>query len=259
MNNTFNINRFGKLIKQQYQLSGKSLGLALASIFIGYSIILLFFTFKNISISAFDWVPYFLSLNVIIAVPFAAYAFPAFRSKVKTFDYLLLPSSVAEKFTFNVIVRIIAPWIILPVIFYVSAHVAAELALWYNPQASIEAFSLSTLFKAVESDQDNSLLFISVILLGIINQSVLFTGAAVFKKHPLVKTLVTIGITAVIIFFYFYIIIEWAEIFKSGRMPWFTSIESTDTTTYYLIGLELILLITTLAFAFFKVKEKEIV
>jgi len=257
MNNTFNINRFGKLVKQQYQLSGKSLALTLSSIFIGYTLILLIFTFNNSHISSIEWLPFFIILNTGIALPFAAYAFPAFRSKEKTFDYLLLPCSITEKFTFNIIVRIIAPWIVLPIIFYVSSRLATELALWYHPYTNIEAFSLSTILGQIDHDK-LGIALTSIVLTALIHQSVLFAGATVFKKQPLIKTLVVLGITAGIVIFYFYTIIEWAEIYKDGRMPWFVVFENKETAVNYLIGLEIVLLITTWAYAFFKVKEKEI-
>jgi len=61
-----------------------------------------------------------------------------------------------------------------------------------------------------------------------------------------------------VVAFYLYIIIEWAEIYKGGRMPWFALQDSKDSAPYFLIGLETALLITTWAYAFFKVKEKEI-
>jgi hypothetical protein len=257
MNNTFNIYRFCKLIKQQYQLSGKNSALALLSILFGYTIILMIFTFNNSQIRAIEWFPFFIVLNGGLALPFAAYAFPAFRSKEKTFDYLLTPCSITEKFTFNVIVRILLPWIILPVIFYISSRIAAELSLWYHPNYSIETFQLSSLVENVNSKQ-SSLILTVAFLMHIIVQSVFFAGATVFKKNPLIKTLVAIGVTMVVTIFYFYIIIEWTEIYKNGRMPWIGIFGNKESTGYYLVALEIIGLITTLAYAFFKVKEKEI-
>ncbi|MBR8536815.1 hypothetical protein KDU71_14670 [Carboxylicivirga sediminis] len=257
MNNTFNINRFGKLLKQQYQLAGKTLALALASIFIGYTLILLIFTFNNAYIATMEWLPFFIILNSAIALPFAAYAFPAFRSKEKTFDFLLLPCSVTEKFTLNLIIRIIAPWIVLPVIFYISSRLATELALWYFPQSNIEGFRLWAIFSQIDHD-DLFFAIVSIILTGLIHQSVLFTGATVFRKQPLIKTLLILGAVAGIIIFYFYIIIGWVEIYKNGRIPWFAVFENNENTVYYLIGVEIALLITTLAYAFYRVKEKEI-
>ncbi|WP_289053315.1 hypothetical protein [Carboxylicivirga marina] len=257
MNNIFNINRFGKLIKQQYQLSGKNLVLALSSIFIVYTAILLLFTFNNSSIETLEWLPFFIILNTVIALPFAAYAFPAFRTKEKTFDYLLLPCSVTEKFTLNIIIRILAPWIVLPTIFYISSHLASELAQWHNPALKIESFSLSTILGQINHD-DLRIAIPSIILSALIHQSVLFAGATVFKKQPLIKTLVAIGIVASVIIFYFYIIIEWADIYQNGKMPWFAIIENKESAIHCLLGLEIVLLTTTWAYAFFKVKEKEI-
>ncbi|WP_430814399.1 hypothetical protein [Carboxylicivirga sp. RSCT41] len=257
MNNTFNINRFNRLIKQQYQISGKNSALALLSILIGYTLILLTFTFNKYNIEAIEWLPFFIMLNGAIALPFAAYAFPAFRSKEKTFDYLLIPCSTTEKFIFNIMVRIVLPWIILPVIFYISSHIATELSLWFNPDYYIESFRLSAIFEEVNTEQF-SIILTAMILMALIAQSLLFAGATVFKKQPLIKTLVIIGATIAFVIFYFYIIIEWVEVYDSGRMPWVATFENKDSTGYYLVALEIIGLTTTWAYAFFRVKEKEI-
>ncbi|MCG8579515.1 MAG: hypothetical protein MI866_06350 [Bacteroidales bacterium] len=257
MNNTFNINRFNRLIKQQYQISGKSSALALLSILIGYTLILLTFTFNDSNIEAIEWLPFFIMLNGAIALPFAAYAFPSFRNKEKTFDYLLLPCSTTEKFTFNILVRIFLPWLILPVIFYFSSHIATELSLWFNPDYTIESFQLSAIFEEVNTEQF-TLILSAIILMALITQSLLFTGATAFKKQPLIKTLVIIGATIAVVIFYFYIIIEWAEVYDNGRVPWIAIFSNKESTGYYLVALEIIGLITTWAYAFFKVKEKEI-
>ncbi len=257
MNNTFNINRFVKLAQQQYQLSGKTMGLALASIFVGYTLILLIFTTNNSYITTMEWMPFFIILNMAIALPFAAYAFPAFRSKEKTFDYLLLPCSVMEKFTFNVLVRIIAPWLVLPFIFYISSGLATELAQWYDPNVSIMPYSLSGIMEKFDGRED-TLLITSAVLSVLIHQSVLFAGATFFKKHPLIKTLVTLGIASAIVIFYFYILFDWMGIIENNRVPWIAEHSNNTNGAYIAIGVELVVLITTLAYAFFKVKEKEI-
>jgi hypothetical protein len=257
MNNTFNIKRFGKLIRQQYQLSGKNTALAILSIFIVYTLILMSFTYKNSHIRAVEWIPFFFMLNLGVALPFAGYAFPAFRSKEKTFDYLLIPCSLTEKFTLNLIIRLLLPWVILPIIFYISAHLAAELALWYAPGRSIAAFSPIKLMEHLESDRARAMITV-IVLMVLISQSILFAGATVFKQKPLIKTLVTLGITAAVVILYFYVIIEVADTFKTGKMPWVAKIENKETALNFLIGLELVLLTTTWAYAFFKVKEKEL-
>lgn len=258
MNNTFSLNRFTKLFQQQYQLSGKSLMLAIASIFIGYTAVLLVFTFNNSHISNVEWIPFFVILNGMIALSFAAYAFPAFRSKEKTFDYLLLPGSVMEKFTFNVLVRIIAPWIVLPVIFYISSRLATELALWYYPSSSIESVNLFGLLEQIDGRKTH-LLTTTTVLTVLLHQSVLFAGATVFVKQPLIKTLVSLGIAAAITMLYFYLITTWAGVFENNRMPWLAKYSNNTNGVYIAIVIESLLLITTWAYAFFKVKEKEIV
>lgn len=257
MNYTFNINRFGKLIRQQYQLSGKTMGLAILSIFVVYTLILMTFTFNEPRIRSDEWIPFFITFTLAIAFPFAAYAFPAFRSKEKTFDYLLTPCSITEKFSFNVLIRIFIPWLVLPIVFYISSRMASELALWRYPDYNIENFNLSVIFDQLP-DKHLGLIITSSVLMILITQSVLFSGATIFKKHPLIKTLVTLGATAAVIFFYFYIIIEWFGIYDNGRVPWLANFNNEVSAGYFLVALELLVLTTTWAYAFFKVKEKEI-
>ncbi|TRX71701.1 hypothetical protein [Carboxylicivirga sp. M1479] len=258
MNHIFNINRFGKLIKQQYHLSKKTAALTLSSLFIVYTSISLLVILADRHFRADHWIPMFIIFTAGVAIPFAAYGFPSFRSKDKTFDFILLPCSVTEKFTLNIIIRILAPGLILPALFYVSANLAAELALWLSPDRFLEPFRFSILYKHIDSDQ--FLYFATaIILLVTIIQSLLFAGASVFSKRPLIKTLVIFGITTAIVIFYFYVIIEVADLYKGNKQPWFTDLNIKETTAaLLLICIELFVLISTWAYAFFRVKEKQI-
>ncbi|MCU4174165.1 hypothetical protein [Carboxylicivirga sp. N1Y90] len=258
MNNIFNIKRFGKLLKQQYHLSKKSATLSLLSLFIGYTLITLFTLMADRHFDAIQWVPLFIILCGGVALPFAAYAFPAFRNKGLTFDFILLPCSLIEKFTLNLIVRILSPWLILPLVFYVSSHLASELVLWFSPDRFIESFSFTTILQEIGSEKLPFILTLTI-LIALIAQSVLFAGGAVFGKKPLIKTLVILGATTAVVIFYFFSIIEWAELFKNGRVPWLIIFDNKESTAKALVvGIEIFVLITTWAYAFFRVKEKQI-
>ncbi len=258
MNTIFSIKRFGKLIKQQYHLSKKNASLTLISLFIGYTLIILFTLMSDRHFTASSWIPLFILLCAGVAIPFAAYAFPAFRRKDLTFEFLLLPCSVTEKFVLNILVRILSPWLLLPFIFYVSSHLASELVLWFSPDRFLEPFAFTTIIKEIGTKELPFFLTL-IILIILIIQSVLFAGGAVFGKKPLIKTLVVIGACTALVFFYFFSIIEWAEVFKNGRVPWIAIFDNKESTLKALvIGVEVFVLITTWAYAFFRVKEKQI-
>ncbi len=201
-----------------------------------------------------------LAFASIFGILYTGHSFPAFRNKENTITYLTLPASVFEKFLFEFVNRILVMLIVLPFLFWLTFNLEGytfELfnGLGFNPVGISD-------FMAMDNPVEKIPMWARVM---IVSASFLvfvlpFTGAAMFAKHPLVKTLFSIAIIIAFYVTYIYILVE----------PLGLSEYDIDESNLLLFpndeigGFQMLTIVAVvanlvmLAVAYMKIKEKEV-
>lgn len=260
-NNIFSGKRFLMLFKQHFIHNNQLLLLATVAyvgvIFIVLSLVQVGQDFKPHDLENFRG--FMIAFIVVFGILYAGYSFPAFRSKESTINYLMIPGSILEKFMFELISRIGIMLILLPLLYWITFHLQGYfIAMFTN--GLFEPIGFQYLSK-LDFPEIENLLWLSIMIgaatmLGFILP---FTGAAMFSKQPLIKTLFSV---AVIIAFYIgfaYIVIEHLGLrkYSPNDSAWFIPSDGIGAFQYFSVALILTNLIM-LFVAFRKLKEREV-
>ncbi len=131
-----------------------------------------------------EYLPFYTFIFIALGVFYTGFSFPGFRSKEKTFEYLLLPSTTLEKFLFEWLNRVLGYLIFFPILFFILTNIATNgLSLFY-PEFNDPTVDLFWLFRQVDNWE-----FGLIILVGITLLNIPFMGASHFQAKPLIKTL----------------------------------------------------------------------
>lgn len=134
-NKFFSFNRFYLLLRNDMLLNYKKYLLTIAGAFILGFIILYTnmpsYVTKGEFSYVFDSMRYtqLFVMSLIGLLAFVGSAFPNLGSKVKTSNYLLLPSSTFEKFLSQFVIYVLAGTLIFLIVFWVDAQLARYIAL----------------------------------------------------------------------------------------------------------------------------------
>ncbi|WKV12338.1 hypothetical protein [Marivirga harenae] len=211
-NNVFNLKRFLMLAKQHYIQNNKLLFYAIIAyvgvIFILLTVVQMGNDREPHGLESFQG--FLIGFIAVFGILYTGYSFPAFRSKESTINYLMLPSSVLEKFLFELLTRLSIVLILLPLLFWITFHLQGYFFNLFTP-LPFESISFGPVldFELPDTVKEYYIWFVilvgSLVTLGFVLP---FTGGAMFSKQPLVKTLFAV---ALIVIFYagcLFIIIE---------------------------------------------------
>ncbi len=261
-NQIFNFKRFGRYVKSTFIMSWKTSLMYWGTIATAVLVISLF-NMANIhsSWNRQGWMPIFLILFFIGGILYAGSAFSAFRRKERSIAALMLPVTAFERFVYELFSKVVLFFALYPVVFYLSSSFAVLVRNAVQPETlavrNIDSFpfklvSLQELF--TKSPNGQAELIISLAVLAFV---LAFSGSATFRKLPLVKTIVFIGVVMATVAGYAYLLIEKLHI----RHPWIEELgdhwSKTQTLTFVNLALGFVSLVA-LAFAYFKLKEKEV-
>lgn len=248
-NNVFDLDRFIGLMKQDILFHYKFY----LSFIVGLSIGLYLFSYLMIrdlsgGILSVNYVLYNLLDGAVMV--FVGMSFPAFRNQINTSLYLLMPGSAFEKILVQFVIRIVL-FIPLALVLLKICIFLALSSMVPDPKAGfdplfVEEFRLSEIFERLEVLKYNPLRNLAYLFLA-------FTGSVYFKKYALVKTLGVMLLFPGSVF----IITK----FTGGQINWLKS--GTDYLNGYnfyfsLSPIFIGLLLMSLPWAYFKLKEKEL-
>ena len=196
-NNIFSFRRFMWLFKQSLLLNKKLIGISLI-VFAGtlFIFLMLFQNFKSGFWNDKYYLPVFWLFFLPAGILYSGLSFPSFRSKEKSMAYLLLPSSLTEKFAYEIITRIILFITLTPVLFWIIANLEGAIAHYYNPILTGYQFSFAEMFSEMNENnnsKDSSYWWSTYTgIQGILFLFIMpFTGSCYFVKSPVIKTLFT--------------------------------------------------------------------
>lgn len=189
-NNIFSWKRFQLLFKQHFIHNSQFLLLSTGA-YIGviFIVLSLFQAGDNLEPHHLDSFQGFLVVFVsVFGILYVGHSFPAFRSKESTISYLMMPASALEKFVFELVSRIGIILITLPLLYWATFNLQGYFFTIFTDMV-FEPIGVQYLVR-LEVPPDSQFLIYSMISGGIfLALSLAFTGAAMFTKQPLVKSL----------------------------------------------------------------------
>lgn len=182
-------------------------------------------------------------------------AFPGFRSKEKSMDYLMTPASSFEKFLFEFINRILLFLILFPIIYWAVTNVVTGIFHHYIPEYINYKFVYGDLIGSNLSNRELTL----AASLGFLMFTLPFTVATYFQKMPLLKTILIVALLVGIYFGIGFILFKGLHIqeyrLANGRLLFMYNAEDGKLAGIFaaILGNIVILVI-----GYFKIKEKEV-
>ncbi len=260
MNQIFSPSQFVKYAAYQYRMRSKIMLLAVVGAFTALFFLISFLIMtNNFRWSGRSWSPLFFLTGAVAAILHIGNSFPYFRKKDTTVSMIMLPASVLEKFVYEYIVRVILFTLFFPILFYFAAHLTVSIIHFIFSAKEISSFSFDFVFNELYSESDRLLFYYALPALYVLTASLFFAGAVVAQRVPLIKTLVIIGVFVLSVTGYFYFIVEKMGL-KEGigyviKNTWLSSEELALKSLFVLV---VFAIITTLTYAYFKLKEKEV-
>jgi hypothetical protein len=248
------------LFKQSLRINKRLIGISLSAVAGSFFIALILFQlasqFRNWSERdcqiTFEW--FFFMLGIV----YCSFAFPAFRTKEKTMAYLMLPVSISEKFTFEILTRIIVFILFMPLMFWLVANLEGFIVHHFVPDLINYKLSFGTVLTVFTHNNTTGWAifgYIQIVLLAFI---VAFTGASYFSKAPLMKTIFTLSIIQVGFILFIYLLYKgfnMKEVSFSIERIFFIKSEA-EAVIFFALSL-LVVNMSLLAIAWFSLKEKE--
>ncbi len=255
-NQFFSLKRFYNYTASSLILRYRQLLMMIGAASAGLLLSMFFFMSMQYNWKMNEWIPYCIFTLSAASLLYIGSAFPALRSREKTINFLMTPASTFEKFLYEFIERIVLFCILFPILLYLFGNLALEIVRGIKQSMGdnfpSEYLSCQLLFEDVPSKA------IKMIVLGALAAfSIAFAGTVVFRKLPLIKTIIFVGIVFLAVVGYCILIFEEMKLNFPWIEPFFRGKSKEEVFSLFAVLL-LILNLIILCYAFFKFKEKEV-
>lgn len=261
-NNTFSLPRFIQLAKQSFAHNRKLILFSLVG-FSGALFILFFLVQLSNNLEPGSDPKIFLPLFMVIFIGggllFVGNSFPGFRAKEKTISYLMLPASGFEKYLLELMTKLIALFVLLPVLFWIIFHFEGYVFQLFYPDANFSMMQLDKLPNMIP--QNPSAGWAKTFIFGLVFMGLMiaFTGAAHFERYPLVKTLFLMAVLFFSTMGILYVVLEkWRlSMYHPNESLWLfpnSGKQALGWVSSVVWAMNLVLITVS----FLKVKEKEV-
>ncbi len=259
-NDTFSLNRFLLLWKQQFIHNGQVLLFStvayVGAIFIVLAIGQAGDDFHPHDVDEFQ--TFMVTFFIIFGILYAGHSFPAFRGKESTIHYLLVPASSLEKFLFELINRVVAVIIVLPLLYWVTFHLQGYTFAFFSEQ-TFKPIGIENLVKVNVPEQFVFVLYVILtagVMLGLI---LAFTGASMFGKQPLIKTLFALAVIVAFFLAYSYFMTKTFGLEEYHPPKEMILLPLNETGAFNMLAFSLIVsTVVMLVVAYRKLKEREV-
>lgn len=255
LNQIFNLQRFFTYGKYTLLVNWRKRALTAAGLIVALIVTLLF----NLKMNRGYHLESIIGISgTIVLILVFANAFPSLRQKESTMHFLTIPASNTEKFIFELISRFFTLFVIYPALLKLIGNLTIK--IFAKIEASTKGLDIPRVYELISFDKYIDDTFAKSILFIIAISIILFVGSTVFKKNPLLKTMLFIGAISGTISLYFITLTQKImPQMMNGNHLFFKSskIDPEIWNTLWLIAL-IIFSIWSLSYAFFKLKEKEI-
>jgi len=259
-NNIFSGKRFLLLCKQYFIHNTNFLLLSMVAyvgvVFIVLSVAQAGNDLRPLDLNAFQ--AFLVVCVAVFAILYVGHSFPAFRSKENTINYLMLPASVLEKFVFEFVSRIVIIVPTLPILYWVTFHLQGYTFAMFK-DVTFEPIGPQYLVK-LEVEEGYYLLVYTLTSASALLALVLaFTGATMFTKQPLVKSLFTVAVVVMFFVLYSYIVVTHFGVGRYNPPESMYLVPMSNPKALQLVNIGLVVTIIVMLFvAFRKLKEREV-
>ena len=269
MNEVFDINRFGKLLRYDFRVNRWEY-LLLLPISILALWLVMFFAVGNISGWIFEerkYIPIYIMGYLVLGIFLNSKSFGGLKTRLSATSYLTLPASAFEKFLLHWFLRIALFSLLYPLVFYVGVNsfksifeVAGEIYLDYKGSTAAVSEIIPFKFNMVSPDTGRLFGNFAFYFGPVFALTLVQLGSIAFGKWNLVKTLlVLVGLMGLL-----YLVANFIVTFKGGFeeiRPNFYLDGFPDHITFLEIGLMAFMVISLLVCwtaIFIKLKEREV-
>jgi hypothetical protein len=259
-NNIFSWRRFLLLFKQHFIHNAQFLLLSTVAyigvIFIVLSIVQVGENLRPHRLENFQG--FLIAFVTVFSILYVGYSFPSFRSKESTINYLMLPASALEKFVFEFVSRIGLVLLTLPLLYWMTFHVQGYFFQVFTEE-NFESIAIQNLVE-LDVPPDYQLIAYSLVTGGVLFVlSLAFTGAAMFAKQPLVKSLFAVAVFVAFFVGYSFIVITQFDIEDYNPPERMLFVPLQEETVLTSISVALFVGTAVMLFvAFRKLKEREV-
>lgn len=249
----FSLKRFGLLIKRETIMKQSFLLMAIIGAVIAIATAIVLFLMADRGNRTY-WDSFIFPVSIVMfaifGILFAGTAFPALRNHKKTLDFLLVPNSTTEKYLYEVLFRIVAFFIVFPVLFWIGANLGGMIFNSFTLDHYDLGYNLFYPFKEIHKNMRITETEVAIYAFALFLISIPFTGAAFFSKVPLLKTAIFLAVFVGIFYFY-----GWAldRVFHFGIDPEISEETGMKYLTIFILFSTLVLHTSV----FFRLKERE--
>lgn len=204
-----------------------------------------------------EYMTTFFFIFLILGFIYTSKSFPSFRSKTKSLSFLMLPASNSEKYLFELLTRVIAFVVFMPLLYWIVSNIEGRIVHHYVPQMVNYKFSFTDViskFSRTEKPGNWGILAISQTILFVFIAA--FTGASHFSKSPLIKTLLTFSIIVTGYSLFSLLLFKGLHLKEYQPSPHSIFFLKNHALIFFAVAATLINL-SLLAIAWFRLKEKE--
>lgn len=260
-NNIFSSKRFSLLCRQHVIHNSEFLILSSVA-YIGVIFIVLSLAQAGNNFHAHDldtFQGFLLGFFAVFGVLYAGHSFPAFRNKESTINYLMVPASALEKFVFELVNRIGLTVLVLPLLYWVTFNLQGYFFNIFIDEV-FRPIGVQYLIKIDFPDPEYPMLIFTVIsAVVMVALALAFTGAAIFNKQPLVKSLFAVAVIVMAFVGYSYIVIEHVGVGRYNPPDTMVLLPMSEVEVLQSIILALVITTVVMLFvAFRKLKEREV-
>ncbi|AZQ64155.1 hypothetical protein EI427_18565 [Flammeovirga pectinis] len=267
MNKLFDLKRFKEYASLEITYQKQLVYYGLAAI-VSFIIISLFFirAINENAISEGDLFGLFIFTYIILAATVVNRSFLPFRSTKKLISFLTFPVSQFEKFLFEYLSTVVVGVFLVPFLILFAYMVEGEIHQIINPNIGYTGLDFITdvIEKSMRANSEDKmqvkkLLGIMICLIPWSIANVIFTGNSLFKKLPLIKSIIFSGI-----YIAFHVFLAFLIFGKMGAQEYITDdyklffFSSRSAAVVFMIGYILLANAVFVYSSYLKLKEKEI-
>ncbi len=259
--NIFRTKRFAQLVRQHI-IHNRQMFLLSAVAYVGVILIVLSITQIGNGLVPHDlgiFQGFLIAFVSVFGILYVGHSFPAFRSKERAMNYLMLPASHFEKFLLEFVLKICLLIVMLPLLYWLTFHLQG----YFFSIFTAEPFQAVGIHYLTKLDAPGEVyptevkwMIGSAIMLAL---TLGFTGSTIFIRQPLVKTLFSVAI--IIMFFTAYSYVVLVELGVSNYLnPGNMLLLPNDDVEVLLsfTGASVFSSLVMLFVAYRKLKEKEV-
>ncbi|MFC3561032.1 hypothetical protein [Pedobacter jamesrossensis] len=269
MNNTFNINRFGLLLKRQWLDFGK---IYLISLLVVTGVIIGFYAWNSpspVKPNNFDYdgnldmrfrYPLFLILGFLFISIVASSYFSLLGQKSRAILELMTPASIFEKFLGGIFYTAILSLLSFLILFYITdfafvkyinAHLT-EFKIDGNSKKTIQ--SVDSIASQIFTDANYRSFLVSFFALPFLVTSVFLLGSVYFNRFHYIKTAISVMVFSGVAI---YIVAKSAELLTRGMLS-NNNVKDKDSILTIILLITIALTLIIWAITYIRLKEKEV-